>query len=219
MRARRREGASFTAALEEGLSGALGPAVGAALAKETSAWGYGLFGWLRRRPRPRDGRWFTYHHGGHYLVTLLVLIFLLVVETLALHLMLERWSLVVAWVLTASSLYAAIWLFGDYHAMRLNPLALTDDALDVEIGLRWRARVPLALLAAVQEPGAGPAPSDQLDVSVLGGPNLVLVLREPAQATGFFGRRVAFSRLALQVDDPAALAAALRAAVERRQAA
>ncbi len=94
---------------------------------------------------------FSYHRKNGYAAIVGVIIIILITETLALHLLLQRWSLVAAWIFTGLSLYGLFWLLGDYHAMRLHPIVLSQNVLFIRSGLRWRTTLPLANLAAIDK--------------------------------------------------------------------
>ena len=137
------------------------------------------------------------------------------VETFVLHLVVSRWSEPVAWVLTAFSLYAIIWLLGDYRAMLSRPTAVVGDTLRLRIGLRWEADIPLETIerieAARHEPG-GPKDRTRLVAPVAGSTNIRIRFREPVTITGAYGMRRTVASIITHVDDAAGFQARLTAA-------
>ena len=130
----------------------------------------------------------------------------LAVETVALHLFItSRWGPVPAWLLTATSLYSLLWLVGDFRARALRPTYVTDEAVVIRNGMRADAVIPRARVATVERvtwrtlPAKGP---DYLDVTRPAEPNVVLHLREPAEAALLFGRRRRVSRIGLCAEHP-----------------
>ncbi|MBT8403221.1 MAG: hypothetical protein KJP18_05135, partial [Gemmatimonadetes bacterium] len=122
---------AFRAALANILGGRLATVV----ASEFGAFWYATAGW--RRPRgPARGHAFSVHTRNGYPALLGALMMAVVAETVAVHLVVSRWSVGVAWVLTALSVYSGIWLLGDLLAARHNPTVLTDDDLHLRLGLR-----------------------------------------------------------------------------------
>jgi hypothetical protein len=204
VRAERRAGATPIAALEQALAGVLGARLGSMLAVELGALGYAAAGWMFSS---RPG--FSMHRERRWGMIVGVLGFLVVVETAGLHLALARLSPVVAWVATALSAYGLAWLAGDYQALRLVPLVLEADALRVEVGLRWRLRIPRADLVSATAIDSRPAKDRALlDAGVMT-PNVLLTLAAPATARGPFGLSRAVTRVALTVDRRDAFLAAL----------
>ena len=197
VRALRREGEGVRLAFERARGEVLGmPRLAAALVLEVSLLAYGVGGWFLRAPT--DG--FSIHRRRAWPVLASVLAFLVAVETFAAHVILARWSPVAAWIATASSLYALLWLAGDAHALRLSRLRVTADALVVEMGLRWRVEIPRADLAAVR--AVDTAPSGDLLRADLLWPNVLVELSRPAVAHGLFGRTRRVERISLSLDDP-----------------
>ncbi|HET7499389.1 MAG TPA: hypothetical protein VFK02_00240 [Kofleriaceae bacterium] len=188
-------------ALEAGLVAARFPArVAAVVASELAVFALALTGWFRR---PREG--FAMRSTG-WLLFAGVIGFLVVVETVPIHIALTVWSPIAAWVSTLSSLYALVWLAGDAHAIRLYPVAIIGDALRVTVGVRWRAQIALSEIASVTEIRA--VPDGALNLALLE-PTVLVTLRAPVVVHGLVGRRRIADRLALTIDDPKAFAAAI----------
>jgi len=184
------------------------------LAFEVATIAYALAGW-RLKP-PADARAFTSHRDSGWSAALVGLVFVLLVETFPVHVLTERASPTLAWLLTAASAYSLLWLLGDFQALRHRPIRVTDDALLVRLGLRWSARVPWASIREVREPRAGDGAArgrDTLRAALIGDATVVIELSEPVVATGPYGIRRRCSRIALAPDDRRAFLAAV---AERR---
>jgi len=183
------------------------PVAADVLAYELAVLHFALLSW-RRRPaagKADGGDAFAYHRAGAYPAVLVGLLFAVVAELLALHLLISTlWSPVAAWALTALSAYSALWLLGDYRAMVLRPLRLDGRGLEVRIGLRWHLHVPLDAIAAVHPVAATePWPRDRrsLRATVLAPPRLRIELARPLTALGPYGIRKQVERIGLAVDD------------------
>ena len=114
--------------------------------------------------------------------------------------------------------YGLAWLLGDWRLMRETAHRLDPDALHLELGARWRATIPYARIQSV-DPGEVDEPDrligekrlkDHLAITPLDTPNLTLTLTAPTPIAGLYGFTRTARVLLLRVDDPAALAAALR---------
>jgi hypothetical protein len=211
LRALRLSGVALDDALEQALAPAIGALPSRLVATELTVLGYALGGWRRRTP-PEDARRFSMHRRSHYAVIVAVLIFLIAVESFALHLAIAPLSRVAAWLLTASSAWGALWLVGDAQALRLERLRLTAAGLVVQIGIRWRTFVPYDALAEVALAAGAPRGPTTLRATVAGAADVRLVVARPLEARGLFGRRRRFDILLLTVDRPEALIAALASA-------
>ena len=148
------------------------------------------------RVPPRGPRSFSVHRDWPLYVG--VIVFLAVVEGIALHLVLVRFvSTTAAWIANGLSLYGMLWLVGDALALRAGGITLRDDGLELAFGLRWRGAIPYSAIATIEH---GPAPEGAHDVAVLGA-NVVVSLREPVTLRGMFARRRTSRVIALSVDD------------------
>src|SRR5207244_1724760 len=121
MRALRAAGAPPLDALEQAFAPAIGALPARLLAAELGVFGYALGGWRRPTP-PEDARTFSMHRRAHYGVIVGVFVFLIAGETALLHLLVAHLSRPAAWLMSVSSVWAALWLIGDAHAVRLQPL-------------------------------------------------------------------------------------------------
>ncbi|MET0400543.1 MAG: hypothetical protein ABW277_27380 [Longimicrobiaceae bacterium] len=194
------------------------PLAADAVAHEAALLGYALLAW-RARPDVREGELgFTSHRGNGYGGVLAAAALMVVVETVAVHLLVERWSATAAWALTALSLYGLVWLLGHFQAVRLRPVLLTADALHVRVGLVWSVRVPYGDVASLGAAGAG-APARRapgyLHAVTLGPARLLVELREPVRVDGLYGYvRKDVRRIGLAVDDRERFRAELERRVE-----
>jgi hypothetical protein len=196
-RAGMRAGLSFHAAFEAALIPMIKvPLLARFFATEITIFYYALAGWLKRTPPG-----FTAHRVNHYPTIMGVLLFIGVVETSAVHVLVARASPVAAWVLTGLSLYALIWILGDFQALRLVPTVVGDTAVHVRVGLRWRVDIPRDKIRSVVPMAS--AEGGGLKAVTLGIPNVGLETSEPLEARGPFGIRRRFERIALTLDDPA----------------
>jgi len=151
-----RAGAEGFDALEAGFL-ALAPSMPllAAWARlEAQLWSLFFVGWAFKR-RPAEGpNVFTHHRQSHWFTILGVLLFLVLMEGGLVHWWLHSSGHTVAkWVVFALHFYGVVWLVGDMQAARLyrSSLVINDGvrALDVRIGLRGSARVPLSNIAGI----------------------------------------------------------------------
>ncbi len=160
-------------------------------------------GWLKKFSSSDPGHLpFSYHRRSGYAAIAAVLLLVLITETAALHLLLQRWSALAAWIFTGLSIYGAFWLLGDYHAMRLHPIVLTREFLYLRIGLRWRATVPLAEIMNIQnfsprEKRTG----DYLRLTVFGDPRFVIHCKQQVMVLGLFGIKREVRQIGLSVDE------------------
>jgi hypothetical protein len=166
------------------------------LATEARVMGYALTGW--RAPR-RDARTFTVHRAVGWPLIIGVLVALTVVETACVHLVLiAAGHPTIAWVASALSLYGALWLVGDALAMRHGGVIVTDDALELRIGVRWRGRIPRSAIIGVER---ARLPPGALSCAVIEA-NVVVRLASPSTLDKLFGRKRTATVIGLSLDEP-----------------
>jgi hypothetical protein len=130
-----------------------------------------------------------------------------VIETAAVHLLVQRWSPSVAWVLFVLDLYTLLFLVAHLHAVRLRPTILTAEALLIRIGLMWQMRVDRYKVTSVRCITEVPTDSGLLNLArpLVTDPNLLLTFVEPVTITGIYGMQRTVRCVALYVDRPAEL--------------
>jgi hypothetical protein len=185
-------GTHFHDRLERALGATGIPArVADVLASEVAVLANAVFGWRRRAPGG-----FSVH--GSWAIYAGTFVGLTLVEAALVHLALvAAGAPIAAWIASALSLYGALWLLGDLHALRHGGVFVHGDELELRIGVRWRARISRASIVSITR---GAAPEDARDLSILGA-NVVITLAEPCTLHGLFGIRRTARVLALSLDD------------------
>lgn len=183
------------------------------VASEMAVLYYAVFGW-RAKPEETRGTVVTFHERAGWGSVLACIFVVLAAEGVGMHLLLSRWSSVAAWTWTALDVWGALWLLGDYHALRLRRSFIDDDALHLRYGLRWSAVIPLAQIASVDEIRAESEwkRKDVLKVAMLEEPRWLVTLSEAVVVRGLAGLRKEVRALALLPDDEESLRRALSAA-------
>lgn len=93
-----------------------------------------------------EERAFTYHNAGGCMSMMVGLALAFPVEIVGVHLLISQWSVVAACVVTALSVYAAIWLIGDARARVMRPVAIGGDCVRLECGIQMEAALPLSAI-------------------------------------------------------------------------
>ena len=132
-------------------------------------------------------------------------------ETIAVHLLIVAWSPRAAWVLTALSIYALLWLAAVFQAARLRPVVVSADQLLVRTSLLWTIEVPRDAIASVRAIEDAPREKSILRAALATAPVVLVMLKRPMVARGPLGLRRTVRGIALYVDEPARLRAALDA--------
>jgi hypothetical protein len=209
---RRHRGETAFEALESALVPTLGNRILARLlALELAIVYHATAGLFRRPPKRRapdrdEALWGA---------TLVAFGLLVLAEATAAHFLLRAWSPVAAFVAIALHLYTALWMIGDYRALRLSAgIHIEGDTLHIDLGLRARARIRLEHIEALEMTTDDPDPASlvadraYVRTTILGKPNLLIHLAAPVLVRLSFGRRRRATVLGVALADPDALVAA-----------
>ncbi|MGB3182108.1 MAG: hypothetical protein WBB45_12010 [Cyclobacteriaceae bacterium] len=173
---------------------------------------YALFAWRFRKSSSEGG--YTSHQKSGSVALFAVIIFLILAETFVLHILLVRWSVVAAWVMSGLSMYSAVQLLGHVKAMITRRSYLSPSHIHLRYGLFGDVSIPVADVSRVEVSGkdiSGIEGSAKL--SLLGdleGHNVILHLESPASLTGPYGISKVFTCLGVFIDDSSGFATAVR---------
>lgn len=178
------------------------------MAAELSVWYYALFSW-RKRPATKSGEAvFGYHNAGGYMNMMLGLALAFPVEVVGVHLLLSQWSVVAAIVVTALSVYAAVWLLGDARARVMRPIIVGEDAVHLECGIQMEALIPLGQIGTFAFSEAeirGIPDAERLNYGTFYHADVWIVTKRPIEVRTLLGtKRV--SAIGISVDDSNAFA-------------
>jgi hypothetical protein len=220
-RSARRQGLDAFSAFQAGLQalGAYAAPVARWARLELELWFFACTGWFSRPRVPARAVAFSHHREGGWSAIALVLTLLVVIESVLMHLWLASAGFVtVQWLLLALHAYALIWILGDAHALRLRRTTLRSlpdggVELDLCVGVRARARVPLSAIADARLGSWDVAQPGERLVRVAGPANVRIAFCQDVQLDRALGAPASMRVLLLQVDEPALL---VRALVEQR---
>lgn len=176
---------------------------------ELTMWYYAVASWRRAPHVPEGCRAFSSHRQSGYVAVVGVMLGLVAIEAFAVHLMMSRFSLPAACILTALSVYAIIWMVAEARAVVLNPLLVGNDELVARWGMLARERVPLGLIAWVGECEPAVPRKERLDLAAMGGRAVWIELAEPLEVRGITGKRRTVRALKVSPDEPVAFKQAL----------
>ncbi|MEQ8424004.1 MAG: hypothetical protein RIA63_04790 [Cyclobacteriaceae bacterium] len=191
----------FFTALKGACAEALPKQVVVPFAFEIGVFYYAFVDWKKRRPNKNE---FTYHKDSGSIALLATILFLVIFETIAIHLLLAKWSDTAAWIMTGLSIFSGYQVLGFLKSLSRRPITITDEYLNLYCGILSEAVVPLKDIEKVE------LSSKFLDfdqstrpLSPLGkieGHNVVITLQKEHVISGFYGIKRKFRTLALHVD-------------------
>lgn len=194
---------SFLETLQLSLEEVMGKSIVSRLfTSEISLFYYCLFAWRNPLEVPENTTGFTLHKRAAYGMIVGVFFFIILIETLAMHLLIAQWSNTIAWVLSALSVYSLLFLFADYIAIRKRLTYFTNHQLHLNIGIRWRAIIKRQNIKSIQlKPGHLQAQEGLLRGELFGSPNVLIEFIHPVEFTGYYGIKKQVKLLTLSVDE------------------
>lgn len=93
---------------------------------------YALFSWGKKKLNANE---FTNYKDNASIILAGAFLMVIFIETFAFHLLLMKWSSLVAWILTATSIYMGLMILGHIKALTKRPSILTDTELILKNGL------------------------------------------------------------------------------------
>jgi hypothetical protein len=185
-----------------------GDRIARSITTEVAAVYLGLFGWRLPEPAPSGVPSTTFHRRSGWGSIVACILVMFAAEGIGVHLFVQRWSHRGAWILTILDIWGFVWLIGDYHAFRVRPLLVTDDAIQLRFGFRWTATIPRDNVLSVERlaPGADEKlrrTRTYLRLAIFDEPEYLITLREPVRVHGIAGITRTVTSIGIFPDDPA----------------
>ncbi len=180
------------------------------LAMEIAVFYYGFVVW--KKPAASNST-FNYHKESGIVALLAVVLFLIAVETLVFHLLLQRWSLLAANIALGVSLYSGLQFWGFLKSIIYRPIEIKEGVLYLRHGIISELEVPLTDIVSVEQTQKDLSPELSIQkLSVLGSlepHNLILTFSQPAALRKLYRNQRNVSAIALHLDDPTGFICAL----------
>ena len=177
--------------------------ISAALATELSVFYYGFIHWKKCGLKQNE---YTYHKITSTRMVLGVFVFLIIIEAFAVHLVLQKWSPLAAWIMTILSIYGCFQVFGILRSLSKRPITITSDALNLKYGLMGNVEIPLHQIESVTIQTKSLDQKDGLiylsSFKDMEGNNVLLEVKDEHYISRFYGFKKPFKKIALYVDEP-----------------
>lgn len=177
--------------------------VSAAFATELSLLYYGFIHWRKRSLNENE---FSYHRSTSTRMVLGVFVFLIIIEAFAVHLLLQSWSLVAAWILTALSIYGCFQVFGILRSLSKRPISIVNDALHLKYGVMGHVEIPLHQITSVTTQTKSLDNKEGLiylsPFKDMEGHNVLIEVNQEMNLSGFYGFKKPFTSIAIYIDEP-----------------
>jgi hypothetical protein len=174
------------------------------LAYEAAVLWHALFSWRRSPAATRSpDDTFTVHEKSGYGGIVVALILAIAAESVPMHMLVSRASVVAAWIVTVLGIYGAVWLVGDLRAARFRPVELRQGRLLARVGLRWTLDADIGRVRSARrlKPGQ-PREAGILRMALPGSRLVRIQFDQPVTARGPYGVRRTIEAIDLGLDEP-----------------
>ncbi|QKX05720.1 hypothetical protein HN014_12640 [Aquimarina sp. TRL1] len=185
--------------------------IAALLSSEIAIIYYGFWFW---KPVPTTSTTFSYHKNSGIITLLFAFIFIIGIETYVLHIWIEKWSLITAWILSGISCYSAIQIFGISKAIIKRPIRIEQDTLLLRFGILSEVNILKKDIAAVTISSAAIPEGEHQTTKLsplgdLDSHSVFIDLKKPYTIHQLYGKNKTVTRIALAVDQKEAFVTAL----------
>lgn len=178
------------------------------VAAESLMFYYAFASW-KRKP-PTGEAFFSLHQKTSLLAFNIMLIHAIVIETIGIHWWLHEKSMILSIVLLVLNVYSVIYFIADVQTVRLNPLTMKENRMQVSLGLGKRMEIPYDAIDKIElfEEAAQCNLKSKGLVEFIARdleeakPNCVLHFKEPLKATLFMGMEKTYEMAAIRLDEP-----------------
>ncbi|WP_425391270.1 hypothetical protein [Ekhidna sp.] len=193
----------FFSAAKEASAKILPKRVAILFATELSVFYYGLFAWRKRKLSTNE---YSYHQSASTRMVLGVFIFLIIIEAVAVHLLLQSWSIIAAWILTGLSIYGSFQLLGILKSLSRRPIAFETKKLILRYGLMNEVAIPYdKIRQAISFTHSVEKSDGYVHLSPfkeMEGHNIMIEVENEMELDGFYGVKKSFEKLLVYVDEP-----------------
>jgi len=165
---------------------------------------YGFIHWKKIKLKENE---FTYHKNTGSQMLLVTVIFLIVIETVAFHALLNKWSSIAAWMLTGLSIYSSFQIFGFLRSLNKRPIIIERRMLKLRYGIMCETDIEIKNIDSIELTTQSFDQGKEIKyLSFLGeseGHNIVIHLKKENTLIGLYGMNKKFKSIALFVDEKA----------------
>lgn len=195
----------FFTALCTACKAALPMRIAMVMATEIAVVYYSLFAWTTKKIKRTNE--FTYYKKSGIIAAVYAFMLIILAETFAVHMAVERWNATVAWVLSAFSLYTCVQLFALIRSMpkRLTFIDEEDGKLHLRFGFFSETTIAIKDIQNIQlTTRTLPEDGSVVQFSPLGGldnHNMILHLDSTMTLNKIYGLQKDFRSLAIYIDE------------------
>lgn len=192
----------FYSLLQQACAQALPKSIAKLLATEIGTIYYGCLNWRSRKLQDNE---YSYHRKSGIALIVGTFMGIIMVETFAVHLLLEQWNTTAAWVASLLSLYGLLQLFALLKSMPRRPTFIGEQALHLRYGYFSEIDIALdSIMRITVSSRSIPAKVEHQPLSPLGSlssHNMLLHLNQVHELNGLYSRPKPVQNISIYIDE------------------
>lgn len=157
-----------------------------------------LFNWKKS-----DNTGYSYYKNSGIVAILITVGLITIAEMFIVHILVERWSVNAAWVLSVISFYTLIQMISLARSIVARRTQITSERCYINYGWLKSVELPLNQIESVSiNPSEG---TEGIHLSLfqeMEAPNVLITMKEPIKVNGIYGLSKTGDQLLLHLDDP-----------------
>lgn len=151
-----------------------------------------------------------------------VFLFLLIIETAAVHLLVGQWNTTIAWILSILGLYTGLQIIAIVRSMdkRLIKIDVDHSALKLNYGFACFTEIPFDMIERIKKGRVGIKEKNNVNLSIfeiLETPNMHIKVKELKTLHKFYGLKKTYNSISFYVDDKDAFLSNLEQLIEAKE--
>lgn len=164
---------------------------------------YGFIKWSKMIPKRNE---YTYHTKSGTPALIYSFIFLIIIETLVVHILLSKWSIIAAWILTILSTYSAIQFLGFAKSLLYRPIVMNKSSVILKYGILSEVDIMYENIRNIENTKKRFKTNQLIQrLSPLGdleSHNIIIELNNEVQIKGLYGSKRTCKTVLLYIDEP-----------------
>ncbi|AXT52239.1 hypothetical protein D1818_15845 [Aquimarina sp. BL5] len=169
---------------------------------EIAVFYYGFVSWRKTKLQNNE---FSYHKNSGTIPILIALIPIIAIETYVLNILLSKWSITAAWLVSALSIYSGFQIFGFLKSMFKRSFSIEKNTIHLRYGILSEARIDINNIKSIEISSKPIEFNDTVrKLSPLGeleSHNIVIHVKKENTIIGLYGIKRKFKTLAFYIDN------------------
>ena len=172
------------------------------LATEIAVIYYSFFDWKKQKLKENE---FSYHKNTGSSTLLIGIILIIVIETVVIHMLLAKWNITIAWVLTGLSIYTIFQIIALIKSIPKRPIQIDGDKLYLKYGILNETDITIedieSIIFTTKEIESDKEIKKLSPIAHIEGHNILIKLNKENILNGFYGFNKKYKTIAFFVDD------------------